>query len=76
MQFIKGGFSFRLKSRHDVWTRGFNESQLMSREEFLSCVRYIEENPVRRELAATAQAYPYSSASSGSMDPMPIHLQD
>jgi len=28
MQFIKGGFSFRLKSKLDVWTRSFNESQI------------------------------------------------
>jgi len=76
MQFIKGGFSFRLKSRHDVWTRSFNESQIMSREKFLSCVCYIEENPVRRGLAATAQVYPFSSATCGPMDPMPIHLRD
>ena len=26
MQFIKGGFSFRLKSKLDVWMRSFNES--------------------------------------------------
>jgi putative transposase len=76
MQFIKGGFSFRLKSRHDVWTRSFNESQIMSREKFLSCVRYIEVNPVRRGLVTTPQAYSFSSATRGPMDPMPIHLQD
>ena len=62
MQFIKGGFSFRLKSKHEVWMRSFNESQIMTEEKFMSCVRYIEENPVRRGLAATAQAYPFSSA--------------
>ena len=76
MQFIKGGFSFRLKSKQDVWTRSFNESQIMSREKFLSCVRHIEENPVRRGLAATVQAYPFSSAGCGPLDPMPIHLRD
>jgi putative transposase len=45
MQFIKGGFSFRLKSKLDVWMRSFNESQIMSEEKFMNCVRYIEENP-------------------------------
>jgi len=74
MQFIKGGFSFRLKSKLDVWMRGFNESQIMSEEKFISCVRYIEENPVRRGLVSTPQAHPYSSAAHGPLDPMPLHL--
>jgi putative transposase len=75
MQFIKGGFSFRLKSKMDVWTRSFNESQIMSEEKFLSCVRYIEQNPLRRGLVSTPEAWPFSSAAGGPMDPMPLHLQ-
>jgi putative transposase len=39
MQFIKGGFTFRLKSKQEVWMRSFNESQIMSEEKFKSCVR-------------------------------------
>ena len=76
VQFIKGGFSFRLKSKLDVWMRSFNESQIMSKEKFMSCVRYIEENPVRRGLVSTPEAYPFSSAVCGPLDPMPLHLQD
>jgi len=68
MQFIKGGFSFRLKSKPDVWMRSFNESQIMSEEKFVSCVRYIEENPVRRGLVSTPQAYPFSSAACAFVD--------
>ena len=75
MQFIKGGFSFRLKSKRDVWMRSFNESQVSSEEKFLNCVRYIEDNPVRRGLATTPEEYPYSSAAIKSSDPMPIHMQ-
>ena len=75
VQFIKGGFSFRLKSKSDVWMRSFNESQVMSRDKFLNCVRYIEENPVRRGLAPMPQEYPNSSAGE-SFDPMPVHLTD
>jgi putative transposase len=74
MQFIKGGFSFRLKSKHEVWMRSFNESQITNEEKFMSCVRYIEENPVRRGLTATPEAYPFSSATCQPLDPMPIHL--
>jgi len=75
MQFIKGGFSFRLKSKNDVWMRSFNESQIMSEERFMSCVRYIEENPVRRGLVATPRDYRFSSAAGGPLDPMPLHFQ-
>jgi putative transposase len=75
MQFIKGGFSFRLKSKLDVWMRSFNESQILSEEKFMNCVRYIEENPVRRGLVSAPETYPFSSASRGPFDPMPLHLQ-
>jgi putative transposase len=74
VQFIKGGFSFRLKSKHDVWMRSFNESQIATEEKFMSCVRYIEENPVRRGLAAAPEDYRFSSAVRGRLDPMPLHL--
>jgi putative transposase len=75
MQFIKGGFSFRLKSKLDVWIRSFNESQVSTEEKFMSCVRYIEDNPVWRGLVATPEAYPFNSAARGPLDPMPVHLQ-
>src|SRR5258708_2680654 len=75
MQFIKGGFSFRLKSKLDVWMRSFNESQISTEAKFTSCVRYIEENPVRRQLAATPAAYPFTSAAHEALDPMPLHMQ-
>ena len=58
MQFIEGGFSFRLKSKVDVWMRSFNEMQIMMREKFVRCVSYIEKNPVRRGLALTPEMYP------------------
>jgi putative transposase len=61
MQFIKGGFSFRLKSKLDVWMRSFNEAQILSEQKFTTTLRYIEQNPVRRGLAQTAAEYPYSS---------------
>jgi putative transposase len=74
MQFIKGGFSFRLKSKLDVWMRSFNESQIMTHEKFIHCVRYIEENPVRRGLVSTPEAYRFSSAGRDGFDPMPGHF--
>jgi putative transposase len=75
VQFIKGGFSFRLKSKLDVWMRSFNESQIQSEDKYANCVRYIEENPVRRGLASTPEEYRFASAVCGPLDPMPAHLQ-
>jgi putative transposase len=75
MQFIKGGFSFRMKSKLDVWMRSFNKSQIMTKDKFINCMQYIEENPVRRGLESTPQAYAFSSAAHGPLDPMPLHLQ-
>jgi REP-associated tyrosine transposase len=74
MQLIKGGFSFRLKSNLDVWMRSFNETQIMTKEKFVRCASYVENNPVRRGLALTPEMYPFSSAAGGSLDPMPMHF--
>jgi putative transposase len=73
VQFIKGGFSFRLKSKTAVWLDSFNESQISNKKNFEDCVRYIEENPIRRRLAIEPRAYPFSSASHP-CDPMPSHF--
>jgi putative transposase len=75
MQYIKGGFSFRLKSKLDVWMRSFNESQIMTEEKFMNSVRYIEDNPIRKRLVSTPEAYLYTSAGQGPFDPMPLHLR-
>ena len=75
MQYIKGGFSFRLKSKLDVWMRSFNESQISTEEKFMNSVRYIEQNPVRRGLVATPEAFRFSSATCGPLDPMPLHMK-
>jgi putative transposase len=74
IQFIKGGFSFRLKKTLDVWQRGFNETQIATTEQFFECVRYIEENPVLERLAAQPADYAYSSAHAP-VDPPPSHLR-
>jgi len=74
MQFIKGGFSFRLKSKLEVWMRSFNETQIMTKEKFDRCSLYIENNPIRRGLASTPEGYPFSSAVGRPFDPMPLHL--
>ena len=75
MQFIKGGFSFLLKSKMDVWERGYNEVQVKTPEQFDAFRTYIEENPVRARLVPSAGKYRYSSAARGqSVDERPPWL--
>ena len=72
MQYIKGGFSFRLKSKLDVWARSYNETQILDRKKFEACRLYIEQNPVRAGLASSAETYAYSSAKNPTAsDPRP-----
>ncbi|MEO6805856.1 MAG: transposase [Edaphobacter sp.] len=74
MQFIKGGFSFRLKSKLDVWSRSFNESQILTLEKFEACKSYIEQNPVRAGLAPSPEMYNHGSAKKlDVIDPRPSH---
>lgn len=75
VQYIKGGFSFRLKSKLDVWMRSFNQTQIVTEENFASAARYIEQNPVRRGLVQSAPEYAYSSAAGGTCDSMPEHMR-
>jgi putative transposase len=63
MQFIKGGFSYRLKKEFgfsgEVWQRGFCEVRVNDRESFRSHRKYIAENPVKRGLVNAPDDYPY-----------------
>jgi putative transposase len=75
VQFIKGNFSHRLKSKFPVWTPSFNETQIRDLESFESRRHYILQNPVRAKLVAIAEEFPYSSAGEKhSIDPRPEHL--
>src|SRR5882757_8282820 len=75
VQFIKGNFSHRFKSKFPVWTPSFNETQVRNSEEFESFRHYIHQNPIRANLASTIEAFPYSSAGQQQLvDPVPKHL--
>ncbi len=63
VQFIKGGFSFQLKSKLDIWQRGYNETRIKSGGNFEACKAYIELNPVRARLVERAEMFPFSSMS-------------
>jgi REP-associated tyrosine transposase len=63
MQYIKGGFSFRLRKEAgyvgEVWQRGFSDVRVEGRESFLRHRRYIAENPVKAGLVDAPEKYPY-----------------
>ena len=68
VQYIKGGFSFRVKREQgfpgEVWQTSFYDRRARSWVEVQEFMRYIHQNPERRGLCATATEYPYSSANS------------
>ena len=63
MQFIKGGFSYRLKRESgylgEVWQRGFSELRVEDRESYLHHREYINQNPVRAGLVNSPEKFPY-----------------
>src|SRR6266849_5474313 len=76
MQFIKGGFSFRLKFRGPVWQASFSNHRVRDHEDYESHREYIRMNPVRAGLAERPEEYPYSSAAGVMrLDPVPQGLK-
>jgi len=51
LQFIKGGFSFRLKFRGPVWQASFSNHRIRDLEDYENHREYIRMNPVRARLA-------------------------
>ena len=66
MQFIKGGFSYRLKKEYgclgEVGQRGFSETRVEDQASFLQHREYIAANPVNAGLADSAEKFPYCFA--------------
>ena len=62
MQFVKGGFSFRLKSRPPVWQASFSNHCVRDWQDYERHEAYVRMNPVRARLAERLEAYPFSSA--------------
>jgi putative transposase len=63
MQFIKGGFSYRLRKEFGysgvVWQRGFSEVRVDNRESYLRHREYIAENPVKAGLVDSPEKFAY-----------------
>jgi len=76
MQFIKGGFSFRVKERGPIWQASFSNHLVRDFEDYENHREYIRMNPVRARLAERPEEYPYSSAAGAMrLDPVPQGLK-
>jgi putative transposase len=76
LQFIKGGFSFRLKFGGPVWQASFSNHRVRDPEDYENHREYIRMNPVRARLAERPEEYPYSSAAGlVQRDPVPQGLK-
>jgi len=76
VQFVKGGFSFRLKSICPVWQASFTNHRIRDDEDFEQHRTYIRMNPVRAGLVRKPEEYPYSSATGRfALDAMPPGLK-
>lgn len=80
VQFIKGGFSYRVKkelqSSFEIWQTGFSDHRIREAQDYENHVGYIWRNPIGRKLVESAAEYPYCSAFHGSLkDDVPQRLK-
>ncbi len=80
VQFVKGGFSFRVKrelgSNAEVWQRGFSDHRMRDIDDYGRHVQYIHLNPVKKHLCELPSECRYSSAYPGwKLDPIPRGLK-
>jgi len=78
VQFIKGGFSYRLRKveKVQVWQESFANHRIRDNEDYVRHCEYVRMNPVRGRLVRDAAAYPFSSANLGvRVDGMPPGLK-
>jgi len=76
VQFIKGGFSYRVGKGVTVWQASFTNHRIRDSEDYDQHRNYILRNPVRARLAASASEFLYSSANAGcTLDPAPTGLK-
>ena len=80
VQFVKGGFSIRIKKelgyQGEVWQSSFYDRRVRDWEEYQELRRYIHLNPVRRHLVQAAQQYSFSSLRAPiSLDNVPQRLK-
>jgi putative transposase len=75
MQYIKGNFSFRLKSKVDIWERSYDSRRITDANDYTTHLVYTHQNPIRTNLVSEPSLYLYSSANpTHESDPTPTHL--
>ena len=64
VQFIKGGYSYRLRKMDKIqtWQPSFTNHRIRDAEDYERHCEYIRLNPVRARLVRDAEAYLFSSA--------------
>ena len=62
MKHLRGGFSRKLPNVLAIWQGGYTDRLIQSREDYLTHLDYIHQNPVRARLCERPEDYPYSSA--------------
>ena len=78
VQFVKGGYSYRLRKveKIQVWQESFTNHRIRDFEDYQRHCEYVRMNPVRARLVRDAGAYAFSSASSGvRLDGVPVGLK-
>ena len=80
IQFIKGGFSYRVKTELDlnftIWEKSFTNHRIRDAADYIRHREYIHENPVEAKLVERADLFPYSSAYPGTdVDAVPPWLK-
>ena len=64
MQYVKGGFSFRMKRENgfsgEIWQRGFSEVRILDDISLQKHKEYIAENPVRTGLVESPEQFRWS----------------
>jgi len=78
VQFIKGGYSYRLRKveKIQVWQESFTNHRIRDAEDYERHCEYVRLNPVRARLVRDAGAYAFSSASPEfRLDGIPLGLK-
>ena len=78
VQFIKGGYSYRLRKieKMQVWQESFTNHRIRDTEDYERHCEYIRLNPVRARLVREAAAYSFSSANAKyCFDGVPLGLK-
>ncbi|HKO10455.1 MAG TPA: transposase [Acidobacteriaceae bacterium] len=64
IQYVKGGFSFRMKRengyRGEIWQRGFSEVRILDEISFCRHREYIAQNPVTAGLVSAPEEFRWS----------------